>query len=222
MKKFFIVPALLIFFLGGCTLFSGDQAPKNPDPNHTHADFAVWINGEKLDFSAEKYMPSEPAEPEETSSQFFPRAAAHSGVIHETSEEAADHDNLQQYLHLHDGNGHIIHRHKPGLSIGDFFTSIGFTMTAECLTLDTGEEYCNNGKNHWKMFINEAEVAMNPSYVFADLDRILLTYSASDTAYIDQLKDLTNDACLYSQNLPRTRHSSRGKLHLLIRPFRVL
>ena len=42
----------------------------------------------------------------------------------------------RKYLHLHDGNGHVIHRHKPDLTLGDFFHSLGMTMTSSCFELD--------------------------------------------------------------------------------------
>ena len=44
-----LVPVLL---LAACER----QYVPNPDPNHTHADFAVWTDGEKIGFDDPKYM----------------------------------------------------------------------------------------------------------------------------------------------------------------------
>lgn len=155
----------------------------NPDPNHAHADFAMWFDGEKFDFSQQKYMSE------------APRANAEGEIV--PTEIPG-----RRHLHLHDGNGHIIHRHKPGLTLGDFFRSIGFTMTKTCLKTDEGREACDTGKSHWRMIVNGEERPMDPGYVFNDLDQILLSYSASDTAYQDQWKELTDEACKYSQTCP--------------------
>jgi hypothetical protein len=169
------------------------RAIANPDPNHTHVDFAVWINGEKLDFSNSKYMS---APPTETVLRIFPSAYAHG------DEDDGHTVPGREYLHLHDGNGNVIHKHKPGLTLGEFFTSIGFTMTADCFTLDDGTKYCTDGKSHWRMFVNGTETTFHPAYDFQDLDKILLTYGASYSEYLDQLVALTDESCLYSQRCP--------------------
>ena len=143
----------------------------NPDPNHTHADFAVYIDSKQVDFSDPKYM---------------------------TTEQKA----LSKYFHLHDGIGTLIHRHKPGLTLGDFFASLGFKMTTDCFTLDTGTSYCTNGDKKWIFTVNAEEKPLDPNYVFHDTDKILLTYGV----IVPQLIKMTDDACLYSRTCPE-----RGK-----------
>ena len=144
----------------------------NPDPNHTHADFAVFVEGKQLDFSDEKYMSSEQK-------------------------------HLGQYLHLHDGLGSVIHRHKPGLTLGEFFATIGFTMERDCFATDTGQRTCNaGGENIWRLFVNATEQPFDPSFAFNDTDHLLLSYGSSDEEIFDQLKQMTDDACLYSRTCP--------------------
>lgn len=182
----------------------------NPDPvNHTHADFAVWLRAAgrsegdgdmaKLDFSGEEYM---------------------SG----TSHDAASHpmDGLRQYLHLHDGNGHVIHRHKPGLSLRDFFVSVGltfqnldFTNNDHPRSCSLEEDQCTScvsweGQMHcsgeWartlRMFVNGKEMPLNVDYVFNDGDKILIVDAVGDEHVERALREMTNDACLYSKTCP--------------------
>lgn len=137
---------------------------KNPDPNHTHADFAVWVDGKKVDFSGEKYM---------------------SGGDEVEGEHA--HVHLHDYLHLHDGVGHVIHRHKPDLTLKEFFESLDFEFKEP---------------TRWRMFVNEIEEEFNLSYIFKDTDRIFLTNSAGSAQVLDQLEQMTKDACLYSKVCP--------------------
>ena len=150
----------------------------NPDPNHTHADLAMWVEGQKIDLSAGKYM---------------------------LDEESADPEK-ETNPHLHDGNGLVIHRHKSGQSIGEFLKAINITATEQCITLDSGTSACTQGEKRWQMFVNGTQQPFDLSYVFNDLDQILLTYGADKKQVTTQLQSLSDDACLYSQTCPE-----RGK-----------
>jgi hypothetical protein len=178
-------------------MFRGPSGPAvNPDPNHTHADFAVWVNGTQLDFTDDRYM---------------------SHAYEEGQEPVRDVNPMRKYLHLHDGNGHIIHRHKPGLTIGEFMTSIGQPISTTCMTLDQHQfslldagwkdsyaitpELCNNGKFTWKMYVNGTEKTLDPSYVFTDIDKILFVYGAGDMNQ-QLVEEMSDDACLYSRTCP--------------------
>lgn len=167
---------------------------KNPDPNHTHADFAVWVGGTQLNFAQDAFM---------------------SG----TSTDSHSHptEGLRKYLHLHDGNGTVIHRHKPGLTVADFLVSLGLTASGNCLTLDDAlfrqvdagfvsdfaltPTLCDSGKFHWSMYVNGNAEPLNFAYTFVDGDSILFTYDAGDN-HLSQIEALTNDACLYSKTCP--------------------
>lgn len=154
----------------------------NPDKSHTHADFAVWINGNMIDFTDNKYM---------------------SGVSYSDASHDEEGEYLHQFLHLHDNLGHVIHRHKPGLDLAEFFGSIGFDLTDACLTTDAGVTHCTEGGDkEWKMFVNGTEHPFDPGYVFSDLDSILLTYGSSEKEIKALLRKMSDDACLYSKACP--------------------
>jgi hypothetical protein len=50
-----------------------------------------------------------------------------------------------RHVHLEEGaedaNGATIHIHEEGLTLADFFTSIGWQVSTEAITTDTGETY---------------------------------------------------------------------------------
>ncbi len=165
-----------IFFAFAKLSFAGPAV--NPDPNHTHADFAVFIEGEKFNFADPAYM---------------------SGT---TDESDPEHTRRDPFLHLHDGIGYVIHRHKPGLTVGEFFASLGFKMDEACLTTDAGEQYCSEGVKRWRMFVNAEEKPWNPQFAFNDLDQILLTFGADEDEVRREFKAMTADACLYSKTCP--------------------
>lgn len=152
----------------------------NPDPNHTHADFAVWIEGKKIDFSQELYM---------------------SGSSKEGEDHSQDH---HMSLHLHDGNGAVIHRHKPGLTLGDFFNSLpgiryreNEFLFMDCLGCAHAE-----GTYQTKLFVNGEESPEGSVYVFSDIDRIVITDTTDPALRRAEVRDLTDEACLYSRTCP--------------------
>lgn len=102
--------ALSALLLAGCSNGDPLRQAENPDPNHTHADFAIYISGEKVNFELDQYMSGLPADSEE-------------GHEHDEASEY-----LHNYLHLHDNVGHVIHRHKPGQSLKDFLESLNFPI----------------------------------------------------------------------------------------------
>lgn len=170
---------LSVLILSACT--EPSEKAVNPDPNHTHADFAVWINGERIDFADAQYMSGVP--PDE-----------------ESHDEEGEH--LHAYYHLHDNVGHVIHRHKPGLHLGEFFSSLGILIGPECVTMSSGAEYCTMAEKRWMMAINGDVRPLDVSYVFEDTDTILLTYGSSAEEVQQQIEQLTDDACLYSRTCP--------------------
>jgi hypothetical protein len=167
----------------------------NPDPNHTHADFAVWVGGKQLDFSDAKYM----------------SGLSTDETTHDEASEVHD-----QYYHLHDNNGHVIHRHKPGLPLTDFFGSIGFSVASEkqgeyCwyqMKDDRPFDGCLSGPMH--LYVNGVRY-VNPTgledfnpllYVFKDDDQLLLTDATDEREINREIGQLTSDACKYSKTCP--------------------
>lgn len=150
------------------------QAPE--EKYHIHANIAVVLNGEKLDFRQEKYQSTEAKE-------------------------------LDPDIHFHDGNGDLIHIHKQGATLGEFFTSLGMSLSADCLILDSGEKFCNDGSNTVKMFVNGKPDSRFGDLLPQDLDRVLLSYGHDSEGAVErQIDSVADTACIYSLTCPE-----RGK-----------
>ena len=160
-KSFLMVLALLL--LAACER----EYEQNPDPNHTHADFAVWVDGQQVDFSGSEYM---------------------SGVSYDEHSHDEESEYHHEHLHLHDEIGHVVHRHKPGLTLREFFNSLEFVFPEPI--------------ERWTMWINGEQFDFNLDYQFQDMDQILLTNSAGSAEVLHQVEQLTDDACLYSRTCP--------------------
>lgn len=117
---------------------------------HEHAAFSVFINGEAIDFSQDKYQLK------------------------------------NRYIHVEGGDGDTIHKHATGVDIGFFFETLGMRFTSECFTMDNGTQYCNDGTNSLKFFVNGVRNNMYNNYVLKDNDRILLSYGSEEQQQIDE------------------------------------
>ena len=195
-----IVVFALAVVLSYAIAYQWPPAGKNPDPNHTHADFALWADGKQIDFSKLEFMSKELTSAEEEA------------LKHETGNEAIpDPAGLRKYLHLHDGNGYVIHRHKPGLPLCDFFNSLNSlkgTDPSRFGFMGNDMSFTYQGKQHYfrRLFINGVEEIQDVgcSYVFKDGDHLLLTDAKidDDAEIRHELSLMTDDACTYSKTCP--------------------
>lgn len=160
-----ILPALLL--LTACER----QYEPNPDPNHTHADFAVWIDGKSIDFSGPEYM---------------------SGLSTDDSTHDEESEYHHQHYHLHDNVGHVIHVHKTGLPLQEFFDSLSYRFPRDTRMFVTKP----TGDGTW------SEMDFSLQYEFSDMDMLLFTNSQDDEVVTQQQEHMTQDACLYSKTCP--------------------
>lgn len=127
---------------------------------HIHADFAVFLDGEEL-------TPLD--------ASYFVR---------------------NRFVHVESGAGAgtVMHIHATNVPLGFFFRSLGMTFNSECFRLDNGLEYCNEGNKTLKMFVRGfngewEENRQFHTYVFRDLDQILITYGDETAEEIAQQQD---------------------------------
>jgi hypothetical protein len=200
MRPFTIVSTVLAVAAIGAGAYRcavGYPLVPNPDPNHTHADFAVWVNGEKLDFSGNEFM---------------------SGLSTDETTYDEEGEAHHKHLHLHDGNGDVVHRHKPELTLDEFFASIGWQThflseeTPEGMSADwclykaesrLSDAECDSGSI--RLFVNGVEYISQAgplSYEFNDGDHLLITDATDPEEVQRQLTTVTDESCLYSRTCP--------------------
>lgn len=116
---------------------------------------------------------------------------------------------LSPFVHLHDNNGKVIHIHAPGVTLDDFFSSIGMEFSNECFELDTGEKLCNNEGKTLKLFVNGIANEEFENYEPRDLDRILITYGGeTDQELQQQINSVSDEACIQSGKCPERGNPS--------------
>lgn len=108
-----------------------------------------------------------------------------------------------EHIHLHDGNDEVIHRHEHDITLADFFSSLGFTLTNECFTTDVGRQYCSDGTQQLLLFVNGEREHAPSSYVNQEGDRLLLYYGDPESDQLQRaLERVTNTACIFSGTCP--------------------
>ncbi len=112
-------------------------------------------------------------------------------------------DGLGESVHLHDMNGHVMHIHKHGASLRDFFSSLGIELMEKCLTLDAGQKFCNKNEKTLKLFVNGSINTDFERYQIKDNDKILISFGEDTNAAIaKQISSIASDACVYSKKCP--------------------
>ena len=105
-------------------------------------------------------------------------------------------------VHFENRDGDVLHTHATGITLGYFFQTHGMKIDNECLTLDTGNEYCSDGKADLKIFVKSGgidweQVLYPADYAFQDLDKVLITYGTEDEEGIKkQMDSVTNKAAI--------------------------
>lgn len=150
---------------GNSSAASSLSAPIGPlGSTHIHADFAVFLDGKEITPLPPKYYVR------------------------------------NQFVHVEEGTGPgtVIHMHATNVPIGFFFRSLGMNFNSECFRLDNGKELCNSGDKTLKMFVKHgsgdwAENRQFHTYVFSDLDKILVTYGNETEDEIKRQQDAVTD-----------------------------
>lgn len=140
------------------------------DSQHIHADWKVYINGKFLDFSDKAHM-----------------ERGKSGL------------SVSSFIHVDSGapsperTGDILHMHATGVPLWVFFESLGMKFDKDCLVLETGDKYCNDGVDTLKFYVNGQINNQYENYVFNDQDKILISYGNKNQEKIQkQINTITD------------------------------
>lgn len=110
---------------------------------------------------------------------------------------------LNPDIHLHGGNGNIVHIHKQGATLGELFDSLKMKLTSSCFTLDNGQKFCNSSANTLKLVVNGKLVNDFETHAPQDLDRILISFGPKEDKNLTiQKNSVTDLACIYSEKCP--------------------
>lgn len=83
---------------------------------------------------------------------------------------------------IRNDNPETVHKHKSGITWGNFFDSLPKPMKVakDCLTTGTGQEFCNTEKAKLKFYLNGKFVDDILSMEIKDGDRLLISFGVEN------------------------------------------
>jgi hypothetical protein len=164
---------LITFLLLGIIRFITFAEEKH---THYHANFALFINGTKVNFSDNKYM-------EEVS------ACYSEGDIQP-----------RQRVHLHEKNGDLIHVHHDGVTWGHLLTNLEFALSDDYLIDDKGIVYKQDDTNSLSFILNGKAIDNPYNTLMKSEDRLLINYGPEKESDLitNRFNEVKNNAGEYN------------------------
>jgi len=107
---------------------------------------------------------------------------------------------LSENVHIHGPFHDIVHVHREGTTWREFFHSLGFELTDECLTLPEGEQLCNSERERLSFIVNGVRVDGLAFQDITDIDRALISFGdESDEELMQQYAGVKDEACILSR-----------------------
>lgn len=146
----------------------------HPEHIHYHANFAVYINGQREQFS-------DPALYEE------------SGASCSEEKEMVP----MERAHMHDNVNDVVHVEDHAVTWGQFFTNVGWLVDAK--VIETPSQTLLADPSHKISFMLNGQTMDNISNrVIGDQDKLLVDYGSSDQALKEQYAGISNKALKYN------------------------
>ena len=156
-------------FLVGAILILGIRvaAYQPPATVHYHANFAVYINGQKEQFNAMNYYEEE--------------AAASCSVSAASETETSP----MSRVHMHGNVNDVVHIEDSRVSWGNFFTVLGWNVGSNYIaSRDT--LYQTNGQDKVTYILNGKTVGSITNTIIGDQDKLLVNFGSQTTDEINQ------------------------------------
>ena len=90
------------------------------------------------------------------------------------------------WIHFEDSDGTTIHRHSTGVTLGYLFDSLNIGIDSQCFVFPDGRQFCTNEDYSLKYYINHQPVSDIRDYIFADGDRILISFGPETPEEIEE------------------------------------
>lgn len=169
-----LVGALLGFTLIGAARFVTQEPPPSV---HYHANWAIFIDGERLDLTADRYM--------EDVLQ----------CMADPSRQAPE-----DRVHMHENNHDVVHVHASGVTWGHLLANLGFGVGDDYL--DLGSTVHADGENGTLKFIlNGTRILSIRNQPIRNRDRLLISFGPESVEEVlaKQMPQVADDADRYNE-----------------------
>jgi hypothetical protein len=143
---------------------------------HYHANWAVFVDGARLDLGAGRYMED----------------------VFQCSLDPS-HQRPEDRVHMHEGKQDIVHVHAAGVTWGHFLANLGFGVGEDYLDTDRGRLQ-NEGARTLKFVLNGRSVGSIRNLAIGDMDRLLISYGPESIEEVAgaQYARVSQDAAEYN------------------------
>ena len=164
--KWFIAVACLL--LGAVIILGIRFATYKVDTVHYHANFALYINGQKEEFKGTQYYTE------------VEMCTLNTTMV--PSERA----------HMHDNVNNVVHVEDHSVTWGQFFANLGWTMGPTFIASPDGTIYSENGDNKLNLILNGqdyTDFGGLQNNVIKDTDKLLVSFGNESNTSIKQQYD---------------------------------
>ena len=131
---------------------------------HYHANFAVYINGQREEFKGPQYY------------QEVAACTAHGPI------------QPAQRAHMHDNINSVIHVHDEGVTWDQFFENLGWNLGPNFIQDNQQHMYVEDGDNKLNLVLNDqnlTDLTSLANVVIKDQDRLLISFGTIDQSTLD-------------------------------------
>ena len=141
----------------------------HPPEIHFHSNYAVYVDGVREEFK---------------SFTFYEEVAACTSAYK---------NNPKGRVHMHDNVNDVIHVHDKRVMYADFFQNIDWKLGKTFVQTDAGIIQ-NTEEKKWVFILNGKQVDRVDNLLIGNLDKLLVSYGASDTDFMAQYKTVSDSA----------------------------
>lgn len=128
---------------------------------HYHANWAIVLDGQRLDLSGDPYM-EDVARCRMDASQVAP----------------------EDRVHMHNHDADVVHVHAPGVTWGHLFANLGMGIGDDYLVTDRGVRYASDSTHRLTFVLNGKPVPTIRNRAIASEDRLLVNYGPESAAEV--------------------------------------
>jgi hypothetical protein len=171
-------------------------APLN-HTTHYHANWAIFVDGERLDLSGDRYM-----------EEIGACTASYEGIL------------PQQRVHLHENNADVVHVHHDGATWGALMANLDMALGEDFLHTATGERYRPGSDTSLVFVLNGLPVPAAHNRVIGSGDRLLISVTTGTAQEVLEAEFplVADNAEAYNAEMdPSSCTGGHGELPLLTR-----
>lgn len=149
-----LVPAALVGVVVGALGFGFLRLAALPPRAHVHyhANWALWLNGERVDLSADRYM-------EDVAACMVGTEVDGRGRVH-----------------MHENNPDVVHVHHEGVTWGHLVQNLGWAIGPGWLLTDARQLYAEGDRTRLTFILNGLTVPPAHDRMIRPADRLLISF----------------------------------------------